>query len=771
MTRRTSFPVARYIAVVAVTLLSMTPQVATAWGPHMHAAIALKEEVSAAARDAFDRIRKMEGWKDHPEYQFSLADYVSGAVAADLSSSIKGTGYIWDTWGGWYHATPPYTSVAGTNVTFEWHTWHECWGKWIASCLVEASKEQERYDRTLSFALGWIVHTASDNALDTSGSDLGFPNERINLNGTLILRQLFEVIAVDSPILSDTIPGLVPLPDSDPEPLKDNLCMFVQRVCHPTPKPPPSYTLFRAFGPHLRRDPIWFSPGPPPRPVSELFEDWSESTIRHQIHGIRGITGYKNVVLGIGLDAKSVIVDPSGWVLIDPRVALNLLELLELAPAFWDETVGEVLDYYAWGVDNHNHGGDGRPPQLGSKQRAIAMLGFISKPTILSFAINDGAPSTSQRAVRRTSETDSETTHVSEMRASENADFSGADWEAYANAKAFTLTSPGNGPKVVYFQVRNRFGESERVSATIELKEAPYTEGRLGDIPVWIYDTTPSDALNGKIYLFGGRSPSYLNLIDTVHVYDVATDTWRVAAGRMPYRHCGRTNGTATWGGKIYITPGLGPTDNNGWGTHQRVIEFDPATETAVEKASFGATVWRSSPVAVGNYIYWLGCAGIGQEHKIWRYSPATDTMTQVSALASGGRQTAAVLGPDGRVYAIGGWSTGGHASIDIYDPSTNTCVVSPTRLPVADGVAAWPGVDGLIYAARGPFAGLLPAYLWAYNIAGTIEDVGFDFSFTPVLNAPSYGRDPATGKVYLFGGVTRSGAFCNTVYVLTPNQ
>jgi hypothetical protein len=41
--------------------------------------------------------------------------------------------------------------------------------------------------------------------------------------------------------------------------------------------------------------------------------------------------------------------------------------------------------------------------QLGSKQRAIAMLGFISKPTILSFAINDAAPSTSQRTVRLTS--------------------------------------------------------------------------------------------------------------------------------------------------------------------------------------------------------------------------------------------------------------------------------------------------------------------------------------------------------------------------------
>jgi len=71
--------------------------------------------------------------------------------------------------------------------------------------------------------------------------------------------------------------------------------------------------------------------------------------------------------------------------------------------------------------------------------------------------------------------------------------------------------------------------------------------------------------------------------------------------------------------------------------------------------------------------------------------------------------------------------------SIDIYDPSTNTCVVSSTRLPVADAVAAWPGVDGLIYAASGPSAGQRPSYLWAYDIAGTLEDVGFDFSFTPV--------------------------------------
>ena len=69
---------------------------------------------------------------------------------------------------------------------------------------------------------------------------------------------------------------------------------------------------------------------------------------------------------------------------------------------------------------------------------------------ISDFSINKGATASSGRRVRLDY-------HVNgtpnEYRASENADFSTAEWQPYSAQPIFEL-SPGNGKKTVYFQVR-----------------------------------------------------------------------------------------------------------------------------------------------------------------------------------------------------------------------------------------------------------------------------------------------------------------------------
>jgi hypothetical protein len=73
---------------------------------------------------------------------------------------------------------------------------------------------------------------------------------------------------------------------------------------------------------------------------------------------------------------------------------------------------------------------------------------------VSQFEINKGAAVTAIPHVFLNHETDGIPTHY---RASEHPDFIGADWQTYTAVPGFEL-SPGNGRKVVYFQMR-RFSE------------------------------------------------------------------------------------------------------------------------------------------------------------------------------------------------------------------------------------------------------------------------------------------------------------------------
>ena len=87
---------------------------------------------------------------------------------------------------------------------------------------------------------------------------------------------------------------------------------------------------------------------------------------------------------------------------------------------------------------------------------------------VTSFAINNGAASTTSQAVTLNNTCTGNPTHYM---ASESASFAGAAWLPYATAPSFTLSS-GAGTKTVYFKVKNEVGESSAVSDTIEYSPA-----------------------------------------------------------------------------------------------------------------------------------------------------------------------------------------------------------------------------------------------------------------------------------------------------------
>jgi hypothetical protein len=89
-------------------------------------------------------------------------------------------------------------------------------------------------------------------------------------------------------------------------------------------------------------------------------------------------------------------------------------------------------------------------------------------PVVSSFAINNGAASTTTRNV--TLNNACAGGEIVQYMASESSSFAGAVWATYATAPAFTI-STGTGTKTIYFKVRNDLGvESAVVSDTIKRK-------------------------------------------------------------------------------------------------------------------------------------------------------------------------------------------------------------------------------------------------------------------------------------------------------------
>jgi hypothetical protein len=112
-------------------------------------------------------------------------------------------------------------------------------------------------------------------------------------------------------------------------------------------------------------------------------------------------------------------------------------------------------------------------PLTNNEQRfSLVMSGVLDpnslkSPVLDTVLINDGASYTTSANVTL-NHTRSEGIAL-EYRASENADFSGATWQTYSNAPAFTLG--GYGVRTVYLQLRNPIGSSAIISDSINFPD------------------------------------------------------------------------------------------------------------------------------------------------------------------------------------------------------------------------------------------------------------------------------------------------------------
>ncbi|MEW6202496.1 MAG: PKD domain-containing protein, partial [bacterium] len=256
--------------------------------------------------------------------------------------------------------------------------------------------------------------------------------------------------------------------------------------------------------------------------------------------------------------------------------------------------------------------------------------------------------------------------------------------------------------------------------------------------PIAVY--SPSQ---NKIYVTGGQKGETRPFVynDKIFVYDISGDTWTTRAEVLPYPIMTYSLGTIGSNGKIYITPGLGPTENGGWGTHRKVIEVDLSAGTAKETADYGYNIWMIAYEAYQDKVYMFGGWTGSAVNKIWEFNTSTGNITLLSSTLPGpGNGIKTITGNDGKIYLIGGNAK----AIQVFDPVSKTA--SYIMSIEDESPPVWRDPNGMIYLTS-------PCKDTTYMFNPTNNQfTTTTLKFGEVIGCPK-AVTTTDGKVYIIGG------------------
>jgi hypothetical protein len=210
-------------------------------------------------------------------------------------------------------------------------------------------------------------------------------------------------------------------------------------------------------------------------------------------------------------------------------------------------------------------------------------------------------------------------------------------------------------------------------------------------------------AIDGRIYAIGG-SPGDFAWLNTVEAYDPAPNTWDSVAP-MPTARSGLAAVTGPPDSRIFAIGG-----SAGGPPVATVQAYDPVTNTwdsvapmPTARNLLAAAAATSNP-ALPSQIYAIGGsdASFQPVATVEAYRPIPDTWAPVSPMPTARSGLAAVTGPDGRIYAIGGFNNLPLATVEAYDPATGTWTTKAPMPTARNLLAAAVGPDGRIYAIGG---------------------------------------------------------------------
>jgi N-acetylneuraminic acid mutarotase len=204
--------------------------------------------------------------------------------------------------------------------------------------------------------------------------------------------------------------------------------------------------------------------------------------------------------------------------------------------------------------------------------------------------------------------------------------------------------------------------------------------------------------IGGKIYFAGGQVANNCAPIQTLEVYDPASDSWTTGAP-MPTARWYSAGGVVN--GMLYVVGGEGGGCPGP--TFQTVEAYDPVANSWTTKAPMPTARYGVAVGVVNGILYAVGGAAHSPSfNTLEAYDPVTNTwMTRASMPTARVYPTVAVV--NGILYAIGGLDNSGNyvATVEAYDPGANTWTTRASMPTIRAGSVSGV-VQGMIYVAGG---------------------------------------------------------------------
>jgi N-acetylneuraminic acid mutarotase len=256
--------------------------------------------------------------------------------------------------------------------------------------------------------------------------------------------------------------------------------------------------------------------------------------------------------------------------------------------------------------------------------------------------------------------------------------------------------------------------------------------------------------VNGRVFVIGGFGPGD-EAVDTVEVYDPASNTWETRAPLpAPMHHAA----AGVVDGRLFVVGGFGGGRVT-WRPLQTVYEYDEARSSWATRAPLREPRGGLAVVALRGRLHAIGGSsdGVSATHEI--YEPLADRWTDGPPMPTARDHLAAVVF-QGKVWAIGGRTSfmgTQYPNVEIYDPAANSWSTG-TPLPTGRGGLAAAVLGDRVYV----FGGEAPLRIFSAN--EMFEVAGNRWIGKDPMRTPRHGIGAAAigNRIYVPGGATQPG-------------
>lgn len=264
------------------------------------------------------------------------------------------------------------------------------------------------------------------------------------------------------------------------------------------------------------------------------------------------------------------------------------------------------------------------------------------------------------------------------------------------------------------------------------------------------------------IYVIGGSIVDYTHPMNTVEAYDPSTDTWTCSAGDTaagcssftlkPLPTPANNLAAVTAGNTLYAI-----------GTQVSLLAYDPRLNTWMAKAPMPHDSWQlAATVGPDHRIY---AVGGNETNQVEAYDPATNMWdTSLPPMPNGGGALAATTGPDGRIYVIGGYRTTFQNYVEAYTSGKSAGAASVGVTPASGAYQMPVTVQGTGFAK-----GEQVKIYWD-NTGGTPLSTAMASSTGTISRAAKVPMAAEFGHSVIAVGVS-SGRVAATSFQVTPSD